>query len=453
MKYSGPATVISTLKQCIRYRHQSKFLVLGVALGLLALSCQEPGVEDASVSNGGRLGSDELPANMLYVATNNPDDNQEIMAFRRNTNGTVTALSLPSNPFGRFNTGGKGIPNPMEVLGPEDLDFALASSEDKKFIFASNGGSNTISAFRVQGDGTLTPVIGSPFASGGIDPAGLYVSGNKLYVINKNDNISYPNEENPNYRTFSISADGYLTPVPDAVVQTAPHASPANIILAPSRKVAFGADFLAVLNKTPQKGSLRSFTVDAAGRLTPVPGTPLPVEGDGALGLWVHPTQNVLYVGLPVVKKVAVYTFDGNTGQLTLSTTLPAGAAACWIRVNRAGTRMYVLNSAESTISVYDTGGNPAMPSLVEKYVMKKPGPIFYNEGGANTSSEPFVEEFSPDEKYLYVVNQHVNPDHTINYNYLHTLVIGAEGKLSEPTEPYEFNVGAHYRPQGLIIY
>ena len=114
---------------------------------------------------------------------------------------------------------------------------------------------------------------------------------------------------------------------------------------------------------------------------------------------------------------------------------------------------MYVLNSAESTISVYDTGGNPAYPSVVEKYTMKKPGPIFYTAAGPNTSSEPFVVEFSPDEKYLYVVNQHVNPDHSTNYNYLHTLVIGSEGKLSEPTEPYELNVGAHYRPQGLVIY
>lgn len=424
-----------------------------IGVGLSMIACQEPSIETAGVpSKGGRLADDALPTNVLYVANNNPDGEQSVLAFRRADDGTVTPL--PGYPFSRFPTGGSGIPNPMQLLGPEDLDFALITSEDRKFLFASNGGSNSISAFRVGSDGGLTPVAGSPFGSGGVDPSALYVAGNRLFVVNKNDNFTLqPNEDNPNYRTFTIESDGRLTAIPDAVVPTTPHASPSNIILSPNRKVAFGTDFLAVVRKTPQAGSLRSFTVGADGRLTPVAGTPLAVEGGGALGVWPHPTQNIVYVGLPLAKKVAVYSYDPNSGQLTLNTTLPAGAAACWLRVNRAGTRMYCLNSAESTISVYDTGGNPASPSTVEKFALKLPGPIYYNAGGPNTTSEPFAEEFSPDEKYLYVVCQHTNQDFTVNYNYLHTLVIGAEGKLSEPSEPYLIPSGAHYRPQGLVIY
>ena len=421
---------------------------------LTVMSCQGPGIDTGSTGkSGARAADDALPTNVLYMATNNPDGQQSILVYRRNSDGTVSPLPLPNNPFSRFGTGGMGIPNPQELLGPEDLDFALATSEDKKLMFASNGGSNSISVFKVLSDGSISPVAGSPFWSGGIDPSALYVAGNRLFVVNKNDNFTYPNEENPNYRTFTFNADGLLTPVPDAVVQAVPHTSPSNIILSPNRKIAFGADFLPVLRKTPQKGSLRSFTVGADGKLTPVPGTPLEIETGAALGIWPHPTQNVIYVGLPLAKKVAVYTYDGNSGQLSLSTTLSAGAAACWLRVNRAGTRLYALNSAESTISTYDTGSNPASPSTMEKFALKIPGPIFYNAGGPNTSSEPFAEEFSPDEKYLYVICQHVNPDHTVNYNYLHTLVIGTDGKLSEPSEPYQIPLGAHYRPQGLVIY
>lgn len=430
-----------------------RLLAALICVGLGMIACQEPQVETAAVpSKGGRLADDALPTNVVYVANNNPDGEQSVLAFQRMANGTV--LPLPGYPFSRFPTGGSGIPNPMQLLGPEDVDFALITSEDRKFLFASNGGSNSISAFRVGSDGGLTPVAGSPFPSGGVDPSSLYVAGNHLFVVNKNDNFTLqPNEGNPNYCTFTIESDGRLTAIPDAVVLTTPHSSPSNIILSPNRKVAFGIDFLAVVRKTPQTGSLRSFTVGADGKLTPVPGTPLAVEGGGALGVWAHPTQNIVYVGLPLVKKVAVYRYDDNSGQLTLSSTVPAGAAACWLRLNRAGTRMYCLNSAESTISVYDTGGNPASPSTVETFTLKIPGPIYYTGAGPNTTSEPFAEEFSPDEKYLYVVCQHTNQDFTVNYNYLHTLIIGAEGKLSEPSEPYLIPSGAHYRPQGLVIY
>ncbi len=427
--------------------------IIGIGLSLTA--CQQPQVETAVVSlNSARLADDALPTNVLYVASNNPDGEQSILVYRRNADGTTVPLPLPNNSHSRFPAGGSGIPNPLELLGPEDLDFALTTTEDRKFLFASNGGSNTISVFRVLSDGSITPISGSPFPSGGVNPSSLYVAGNKLFVVNKNDNFTLqPNEDNPNYRTFTIESDGRLTSIPDAVVPTTPHSSPSNIILSPNRKVAFGTDFLAVVRKTPQAGSLRSFTVGTDGKLTPVAGTPLVVEGGGALGVWPHPTQNIVYVGLPLVKKVAVYRYDDTSGQLTLNTTVPAGAAACWLRVNRAGTRMYCLNSAESTISVYNTGDNPAAPTTLQTFALKNPGPIYFTAAGPNTTSEPFAEEFSPDEKYLYVICQHTNPDHTNNQNYLHTLVIGTDGQLSEPSEPLLINVGAHYRPQGLVIY
>jgi hypothetical protein len=454
MKYNSLSDLL-TRKSTASGSPYTRLLVALVAVGLSLSGCQEPQADIAAGSPGqARLADDVLPTNVLYVASNNPDGEQSILVYRRNADGTTIPLPLPNNTHSRFPAGGSGIPNPLELLGPEDLDFALTTTEDRKFLFASNGGSNTISVFRVLSDGSLTPISGSPFPSGGVDPSSLYVAGNKLFVVNKNDNFTLqPNEDNPNYRTFTIGTDGRLTPVPDAVVPTTPHSSPSNIILSPNRKVAFGTDFLPVVRKTPQTGSLRSFTVGADGKLTPVAGTPLAVEGGGALGIWPHPTQNIVYVGLPIVKKVAVYSYDPNSGQLKLNTTVPAGAAACWLRVNRAGTRMYCLNSAESTISVYNTGDNPAAPSTLQTFALKNPGPIYYTAAGPNTTSEPFAEEFSPDEKYLYVICQHTNPDHTNNQNYLHTLVIGADGQLSEPSEPLLINVGAHYRPQGLVIY
>ena len=68
---------------------------------------------------------------------------------------------LPGSPF---LTGGKGHNNPTAgLLGPNDLDQPMVASDDKKRLYAVNAGSNTIAVFNVAADGTLAAVTGSPF--------------------------------------------------------------------------------------------------------------------------------------------------------------------------------------------------------------------------------------------------------------------------------------------------
>lgn len=392
-----------------------------------------------------------LPTNVLYIENNVPADNQNaILAYRRGTDGTLTALA--GSPFA---TAGKGVGNPTQKLGPDDSDQCLALSDDKKRLFAVNSGSNTIAVFTVNGDGSLTPVAGSPFPSGGINPVSVSVSGDKLYVVNKNDDPLQVNNANPNYTVFTIGTDGRLTPLTGLTVETMAKVSPSQAYLAPGKKLLFGADFLAFMLPTPV-GSLRAFTVGSDGRLTPTPGTPVTISGmGGALGLWAHPTQPVLYVGHPLEGMIGVYTFDPNTGALTFKTKVMAGKAVCWFRVNAAGTRLYALVSGENKVAVFDLS-NPLAPQNLQSLELKNTGPSYdVPPAGAFTTSEPFHEELSPDEKYLYVISQHTNPDFTIpgNYNYLHTLVIQANGQVTEPSEPVQIPVDKTVRPQGIVVY
>ena len=401
---------------------------------------QVPGTPDSS-----------LPTNVLYIENNVPVDNQNaILAYRRGADGTLTALG--GSPFV---TGGKGVGNPMQALGPDDSDQCIALSEDKKRLFAVNSGSNTIAVFNVNTDGSLTPVAGSPFPSQGINPCSVGIAGNKLYVVNKNDDPNQPNTAKPNYTVFTVENNGSLTPVSGSTIETIPKSSPAQAYLAPGKKLLFGADWLAFMAPTPA-GTLRAFTVGPDGKLTPTPGTPIAINGmGGALGLWAHPTQNILYVGFALEGTIGVYAYDPTTGALTYITKVMGGKAVCWLRVNKAGTRLYALVSGENKVAVYDLT-NPASPTNLQFLTLKNSGPSYDVPGaGALTTSEPFHEEFSPDEKYLYVVNQHTNPDFTIpgNYNYLHTLVIGADGKVSEPSEPLQIPVDKTVRPQGVVVY
>lgn len=423
------------------------FFSVGI-LSLTLLIALSSGCQDHKLPD---MPDGTLPTNVLYIENNIPINNQNaILAYRRGTDGTLTALA--GSPFA---TGGKGVGNPMQVLGPDDSDQCIALSEDKKRLFAVNSGSNTIAVFNVNADGSLTPVAGSPFSSQGINPCSVGVAGNKLYVVNKNDDPDQPNTAKPNYTVFTIENDGRLTPIPGSTVSTVPKASPAQAYLAPGKKLLFGADWLAFMAPMPA-GTLRAFMIGSDGKLTPTPGTPIAINGmGGALGLWAHPTQNILYVGFALEGTIGVYGYDPNTGALTYKTKVMGGKAVCWLRVNKAGTRLYALVSGENKVAVYDLT-NPASPTNIQFLDLKNSGPFYDFPGaGAFTTSEPFHEEFSPDEKYLYVVNQHTHPDFTIpgNYNYLHTLVIGTDGRLSEPSEPLQIPVNKTVRPQGIVVY
>ena len=81
---------------------------------------------------------------------------------------------------------GGGVDNPGQIIGPNDADQDLITNPDHTLLFAVNPGSNTIAVFNINGDGSLTPVKGSPFPSGGVNPVSLGLTGNQLYVVNKN---------------------------------------------------------------------------------------------------------------------------------------------------------------------------------------------------------------------------------------------------------------------------
>ncbi|GAB3227584.1 hypothetical protein GCM10027423_64540 [Spirosoma arcticum] len=389
-------------------------------------------------------------ADILYVQTNNFQNNQNaVLAYRDQGNGKLEPLA--GSPF---LTNGSGVGNPEQLLGPLDSDYEVRVSSDGQYLLAVNSGSNTIAVFSIKATGALEHVAGSPFPSNGQTPVGIDVSGNFVFVLNKSQDPLHPTPQLPNYATFTIDAGGKLTPVAGAKVETTAGTSPSNALISRDGKFLFGTDFLGFM-LMPPVGTLRSFTINANGTLTAVAGTPYVVPGmDGtALGLWQHPSGSVLYVGNPLQGKVGVYAINATTGALSLQTSVPAGKAACWIRTNKAGDHMYVLNSGDNTVQVYNSS-SPIAPISIQTLELKNSGPSYAGPGGALfKTSEPFSLVFSSSETILYVVNQHTNKDFSIgNYNYLHTLKIAANGTLTEDTEPLQLPVPNTVRPKGSVI-
>ena len=74
---------------------------------------------------------------------------------------------------------------PVASGGTMGLGGTLAVDANENFLFVGNSGTSNISVFAIAVDGTLTPVLGSPFAIGaGVDADGLTLNsvGSTLYI-------------------------------------------------------------------------------------------------------------------------------------------------------------------------------------------------------------------------------------------------------------------------------
>ncbi|MDQ6608856.1 MAG: lactonase family protein [Bacteroidota bacterium] len=433
--------------------------LLIILISIVALSCQKslnesnlPSALESSKNNKADK-NNEKTNDILYVQTNDYRDNQNaILTYHHVGQGRLQHFGGPTY------TRGSGVANPMQKLGPLDSDYELRVSADGRFLMAVNSGSNTIAVFAIQSNGKLEHVPGSPFPSGGQTPCSIDVSGNYVFIVNKSDDPLHPSTMKPNYSTFTIDGNGRLTFV--SKFETTPGSSPTQNLVSRNRRFLFGDDFLGFM-LMPPVGSLRSFTINGSGSLTPVPGTPyfipalLPGKpAGGALGLWEHPTGTTLYVGFPLQGKVGVYGINAATGALSFQTAVDGGKAACWIRTTKDGSRMYVLNSGENTVSVYNTS-TPSSPVMMQKFTLKNSGPLYIVPGaGELTTSEPFSLAFSTNEKILYIVNQYTNPDFSFsgNYNNIHYLDVSENGLLSEASEPVQIPVPNTVRPKGSVV-
>lgn len=404
---------------------------LGLAAGMSSCSKQQGGVGAAEQNK------------IVYVLSNDYHANANaVLAYKRQSDGTLKPLN--GSPF---LTHGAGVGNPTEALGPDDTDDPLVISPDGRYLLAVNGGSNTVAVFSINSDGSLSTVPGSPFASGGQTPCSIAVNGGYVYVANKSLDPLHTITQLPNYVSFSITSAGKLEQVPGGKVEVPAGSAPSQVLLSNDHAHVFATDFLAFMLPTEVPlGTLVSFNVAGGGGLKAAAGSPysLPSGDGGALGLAENPLAPVLYVGFPVASAVGVYTVDASTGVLSLNGTVSAGAAACWLRTNARGTRLYVLNSGENSVGVYDIT-NATSPVFISKLVLKNSG----GTAGALASGD-FALNFSPEGNILYVVSQDINPAAGGDFNYLHSLAVASDGTVTEPGEPLALPVAADVRPLGV---
>ncbi|HYO14216.1 MAG TPA: beta-propeller fold lactonase family protein [Thermoanaerobaculia bacterium] len=318
------------------------------------------------------------PAGAVYGMTNAAEGN-EVVAWSRDARGRLTRL-------GSFATGGRGSGGDLDPLGSQD---ALRLSDDRRWLFAVNAGSDDVSVFRVTASGLE---LADRFPSGGSFPVSVTQRGDRLYVLNIGGDGSLAG--------FILAPDGRSSPIPGSVLSLElGDGSPPNTGGAPSQ-VGFSPDGRWLLVVDKGRDLLLSFPLDDQGR----PGEPVVNPSAGRLPFAFRFMGGFLVVveifgrspspspaGTSAVSSYAL----GADGRLrTITAALPTGRTAlCWI--DAIGRYAWGTNTGDNTLTGFQVNRRGRVTLIGSRGVA-------FNLGNRRLPLEIAV---SADGRFLYTLN------------------------------------------------
>jgi hypothetical protein len=306
------------------------------------------------------LGSDQVHA--VFVQTNATAGNQ-VVVYRRGARGDLSFA-------GRYNTGGDGVALNGAVVDKLASQSSLVYDAAAQALVAVNGGSNSVTAFHVDG----TQLSGRrSVASGGSIPVSVAAWGNRLYVLNAGGTGSVQgffldtlHAIPGSARNLNLTAG--LTP---QFLNT-----PGQIGLTPDghdlivTTKANGSD-IDVFRVSPDGALSATATVKASA--TPVP-----------FGFTFDPAGD-LVVTEAGTSALTTYALHADGSLVALHSTTNGLAALCW--VTKAGNHYFGANAGSATITSYRVGA-AGLPTIV---------------GETATDAGPIDLAAAPDGTALYV--------------------------------------------------
>lgn len=257
----------------------------------------------------------------VYTMSNSSAGNA-VLAFDRSADGSLTAAG--SYPTGGLGTGG-GLGNQGGLV------------LDGNRLAVVNAGSNEVSLFNVNGDGSLA--LADRISSGGTMPISVTISHDVLYVLNAGGagNIS----------GFSISPSGDLSSIAGSTRPLSSGASgPAQVSFAP------GGRWLVVTEKATNV--ISSYAVDQNGVATGPTVTPSSGATPFGFGFTNSGTLVVseAFGGAANASALSSYGANGSGTWSAISASVATTeTAACWIVVTNSGRYAYTTNAGSGTIS------------------------------------------------------------------------------------------------------
>ena len=313
-----------------------------------------------AVNFGAALAAQGQPGS-VYVQTNQASGN-EIAVFHRSADGTLS--SAGTVPTGGLGTGA-GLGSQGSVL----------LSNDGRWLFAVNAGSDEISAFRVDANGLI---LTDKVPSGGSRPTSLTLYKDLLYVLNAGGS--------GNITGFTVDQDGKLTALAGSTRPLSGNAT------APAQ-VSFSPDGAMLVVTERATNRIDTYVVEKDGVASSP--TAHPSSGITPFG-FAFTQQGVLVVseafgGAPLGSAVSSYKVSDG-GLNVISGSVPTGqTAACWIAVSKNGKFAYSTNAGSDSVSAYRVETDGSL-SLVD-------------DDAGLTGAGPIDASASNNGQYLYVLN------------------------------------------------
>jgi 6-phosphogluconolactonase (cycloisomerase 2 family) len=412
--------------------------------------------KDMRMSNGGQL----------YMQTN--ELKNAIIHYRRDANGVLAELA-------RVPTGGAGSGTFKPISGQENAPNAFEGAgsviltTDRRFLFATNGGDNSVSSFRVGQDGALTLVDVKPT---GNPVEGKSGTAKSLAYAPASGTLFVLHSFGPDHlRLMSVDAEGKLKLRPERY--TVNTYSKRNrvatmVVVSPNEKfVLVGTTFdepIALTGLYPD-GSPILWVQRAGGAFHSIASNApdpdgialFPLEKDGSLGTarfddagggspfyiaFLHGRPDTFVVGYAVGDGCALGTIsqDGTVSfapLVKIDTSAGVPTELCWLAISPDDRTVYATNFGYSNISSYHINGrgleiakDPACP--------KVPGDGTARGLNGTVTSGPSDNWLTPDGAYLYQI--YGNASKLVGY------ATQPDGSLNEITSmkiPYN-------SPQGL---
>jgi 6-phosphogluconolactonase (cycloisomerase 2 family) len=449
-------------------KSQLSFTLIAVAASIVAAivvfaavgSPQAPTTPTRKALTSKEIGTSIHGGGHLYMQTN--ETRNSVVHYRRSANGAITEVK-------RVLTGGAGsgeLSPIYHIKRPNDFEGAgsVILTPDRRFLFATNAGDNSVSSYAVDKEGRITLLdvkrTGNS-TNGGAKSLAYAPSSRTLFVVHT---------FGPDHlRLMSVDAKGKLTARPERYsVSTMewPNRVPTMAVLSPGGKfLLLGTTFDELPSRKNPDGSLILWIPRPDGTLHVIASNApdpdgivvFPVGGDGGLGepslydakgaspfylAFLHKRPDTFIIGFAVSDGLAMGRIDAdgkiNVGPLVkIDTSAGLPSELCWLAVSPDDRFVFTTNFGYSTISSYRIDGNvlsiardPAGP--------KVPGDGTFRAINGTVSSGPSDSWMTPDGEYLYQI--YGNASKLIGYA---TQQDGSLSEITSVTIPYN-------SPEGL---